>query len=605
MQLACASITVSELRSSPGNTLFRHPLVRGWLKSRRWFMDKDADILDIETVDSFRIDVDEGATLCGLVVLFCLRQEFSTEYEKRYFLPLLVSQVRLSGIPAEDTLELSAADGQLYISLAEHSSLSQRFSVRSMQTSRSILTEKGNVIHFVSYGSRLKEVDPLGLGAESLQVSTSNVLTKVSTNRGFLIAKAYKDMRGSAGVPGRRWPPNMEMVRYEALAAAGYSHMPQLHGISTYVEKASGVSAPLLLLMDKIECIHDLGTVFWAGLSLLLRGDSGTRRLVLEVTREIARLLAFTVADFHHAFLGSGKPGFEAVSASSADMTRWSETGQSRYRQALFSLEQRSDQHMEAVVLRDLVQRLRALAPFELPGQLLGLTGRLKKAQVHGDLSSAQGLIDSSGACNPLSLLCGEILSGNKCGAMAAAESLVRRVRWMDFEGEPGKETVDEDYDTRQSLLVDVAGVIQGLWYLGSTRLYAILNLLPAQRPEHRESARTVSLALAGQIAVDDAGIEGLTAERVALIQEWLTVVCDAFCEGYLDKAEEHQMENAILTDWNRTLALAVIDYWVVYRALHELRYETYGREFGWEGIPAGRILQLTPRVDLASHAKV
>ncbi len=608
MQWDLPSIRTAELRSSLGEILVSHPPWLDWLRSKRWFMDKDAEILYIAFEDRFLVDVDDGTWICGVILVLLLQHESGIEYQKRYFMPLLISCKRLPGIDKESVIKLVMMDGDEYVHLAEHSSLFQRFFLKALQSRKSIITEANNNVSFLTYGSRLEAVDISRVVAKPLAVSTSNVLTQVSTNVGGLIVKSYKDMRGEAEAAGRRWPPNMEMARYEALAAAGYRNMPQLHGVCCYQNRATGTSVPLMLLMDKIEGRDDAGKVFGTALLQLIQAgnqcDVGRRALNRKATSTVSRLLAGTVSDFHHAFLQSGKPGFEAIQVSEADLGRWCSTARNRYERGVRSLEQRSGRRPGDSVLRDLVGRLRALSPFELPEHLFKLSGRLMKAQVHGDLSTAQGLIDAAGSGNPIGCLFDLVASGREDAALKAAESLARRVRWMDFEGEPAKERVDHDYDARQNLLVDVAGALQGFWYVGNIELYTLLGLLPAEDPAHREPARKASLALAGQLAAEEAGIDGLTPEILATIHEWSASVSESFVQGYLDQVEQNHMEEAILADWDRGLARSIVDFWVVFRALHELCYETYGRDIGWEAIPAGRILQLTPHVDLNSHAK-
>ena len=608
MQWDLPSIRGAELRSSLGEILVSHPLWCDWLRSKRWFMDKDAEIHQIAFKDRFLVDLNDDTWVCGVILVLFLQYESGIKYQKRYFMPLLISCKLLSGIDKESVIELAMMDGDQYVHLAEHSSLFQRFFLKALQSGNSIITESNNNVSFLMYGSRLEAVDISKVVAKPLAVSTSNVLTQVSTNVGELIVKSYKDMRGEAEAPGRRWPPNMEMVRYEALAAAGYRNMPQLHGVCCYRDQATGASVPLMLLMEKIESHADAGEVFGTALSQLIHAgnqiDLGRRALNRKATSRVSRLLAGTASDFHHAFLQSGKPGFEAVQVSDSDLGRWCTTARNRYERGIRSLEQRSGRRPGDVALRDLVGRLRALSPFELPEHLFKLSGRLKKAQVHGDLSTAQGLIDWTGSGNPIACLFEHVASGREGEALKAAESLARRVRWMDFEGEPAKEGVDQDYDARQNLLVDVAGALQGFWYLGNIGLYTLLGLYPAENAAHREPARKASLALAGQVAVEEAGVDGLTPEMLATIHEWSAAVSEGFVRGYLDQVEENHMEEAILADWDRGLARSIVDFWVVFRALHELCYETYGRDSGWEAIPAGRILQLTPHVDLASHAE-
>ncbi len=583
-------------------------------------MDKDTDILTVELEDSFLLEADATLSIAGLIARFRLQNITGAEFTKHYFIPIVISTEPISGPDEADGVEARLLDEtHCTVSLAEHSSVFQQVLIRAFQTQRMITTQGGNTVSFAMQGEQWAAVDTMNLAARPLNVSTSNVLTVLTTNRGDFISKAYKDMRGDAGVDTKQWPPNMEMPRYEALAVAGYTNMPRLHGVSYYLNNTTGARAPLLLLMDSIANVGDVGGIFLFGLTQLL--DSGMtvaalkRALGLQVTCYVAKGLAATVSAFHYAFLQSGKPEFAAVPATESDIDGWGKTATHRFEQALLSLGSRAGERPEDAVLQDLVGRLKLLAPrfiggtseneFEIaPSHLFQRCGRLMKAQVHGDLSTAQGLIASLEETSPITLLLDRVARDNEREAFMAAEILLGQVRWIDFEGEPAKDPVAGDYDVRQNLLVDVASVVQGLWYIANIKLYSYLELSPHQQAAHQDPARKVSLVLAGQLGPEEAGIPRLSADLVQAINLWLSEVGNSFIEGYLDKVEALRMENAILSPWSREVARTLIDYWMLFRALHELRYETYGRDIGWEGIPAGRILQLISRVELANDGQ-
>lgn len=612
MQLDFLSVSSVEFMADPGGVIVSRASLGDWFKKKRWFMDKEAKILAIVIEDVFTMEVGENFSIYGFMILFHLRKRNNSGVEiatKKYYIPTIISTEPVGGVAEADVLETHLLDGVIYISLAEHSSEFQQAFIHSLQLQKSITTRRGNMVSFALCGEGLRGMDMSTLIANTLNVSTSNVLTEVTADRGSFIAKTYKDMRGDAGVAGKQWPPNMEIQRYEALTAAGYTNMPQLQGISYYSDRATGSSAPLMLMMKKIDNVDEVGGIFWSGLTQLVDGaeelDAHKRSLNLKVTRHVSKLLAATVAEFHHAFLQSDRPGFESIPATDDDIVGWSNVTVYRYEQALQSLEARASQVSRTTVLQDLVKRLKWLAPFNLFQRLIRLSGCLGKAQVHGDLNSSQGLIASSGEKNRVSLLFDHVAMGNEKGALLIAEELVKQVYWTDFEGEPAKDLVNNGYDSRQSLLVDVASVIQGFWYIANIKLYEYLGLNPQENPAHKELARKTSLVLSGQINTEEAGVEQLTTEIVKAINEWLSDVSDSFIEGYLDTAEEKGIEKAILSDWNRDLALTIIHYWIVFRAFHELRYETYARDIGWEGIPTGRILQLTPNIDFPNNGKV
>jgi predicted trehalose synthase len=74
------------------------------------------------------------------------------------------------------------------------------------------------------------------------------------------------------------------------------------------------------------------------------------------------------------------------------------------------------------------------------------------------------------------------------------------------------------------------------------------------------------------------------------------------FIEGYLDEIESQGLGNMILSSWNRDVARALVNYWILARAIHEFGYETYGRDWGWEAIAGGRIIQLAGQEDIAGR---
>ncbi|MFH0755025.1 MAG: 4-alpha-glucanotransferase, partial [Candidatus Omnitrophota bacterium] len=120
------------------------------------------------------------------------------------------------------------------------------------------------------------------------------------------------------------------------------------------------------------------------------------------------------------------------------------------------------------------------------------------------------------------------------------------------------------------------------------------LGLNPKENPQDKETARKISLVLAGQMKFEDADIKGLDPHMVSALSQWLNTVSDAFIEGYLDEVEAQGIQGNLLKgEWNREKAKFLIYYWVVARAFHELRYEVYARDEGWEAIPGARILQI------------
>jgi len=147
--------------------------------------------------------------------------------------------------------------------------------------------------------------------------------------------------------------------------------------------------------------------------------------------------------------------------------------------------------------------------------------------------------------------------------------------------------------DPRNNGLKDVAGVLGGFWYIANLQLFHYLGLTPREKPEHREDARKAALILAGQAQVSELAHLGLTPEVVDILNRWVFETTEAFLNGYFESIEKQGIENAILSRWDRLTARRLVDYFLFERAAHEFQYEFYAREWGWEAIPGGRILQI------------
>jgi predicted trehalose synthase len=411
---------------------------------------------------------------------------------------------------------------------AEQTLQFQQAILHQYNSSGNIPTSNGGVVRFCALIPMPK---PVSVECPVIRFGSSNVLTIIHTDKQSIVSKIYKDMRGDCGRDGRIWLPNPEAARYEALAKAGYSNIPKVYGIAYYYAP-NGEKTPLNLIMEAVQGRRRIGEIF---------ADSLNR---LENTDEIccfADQTARSVAQMHAAFLNSGMPGFDAVQATDADKLRWAENARNNFEQAMSSLKQ-------------------IIPPFLKRGWEdfgMGWDG-LMKAQVHGDLHADQGLLEGS------------------------------VIKWLDFEGPPAKEYVPKNYDSRENLLTDLAGMVQAFWYMAHIRLYEFLGL-DYQNSEDHEKQRKASLMFVGLI-LTDASLKPF----IDALKLWLNNITTAFIDGYLDEAENLAIQRAILTKWDRNSARDITIGWVLARAAHELRYETYGRNWGWEGIPASRIFQIS-----------
>lgn|GEM_PF-1629138 len=573
----------------------------GWFAQHRWFMEKGNTVKAIEYVDAFILGEENGSFVHGLIVRLKLANAEGQEFTKQYFIPVIVSQAKPEGVDSKEMVLVRLPDGERYLSLAEHQGLYQKMLLEHFQNRKEAGTWNQGRVVFSPSDSTLQGISASDVSAGPLGVSTSNVLTKVTSAETSVVSKTYKDMRGVSGQGDRVWPANTEVPKYEALVKGNYPYMPPLYGTMDYVS-SSGQRTALGLMMKAVKAETEAGGVFWEGLTRFMKTlkasdpESGkATQKALEGASIFSRELAGTVAEMHTAFLKSGSAGFTAASASGGEIQGWERSGQQHLAEALSSLDQRISANPGAENLKRLRAEFvkRSEAVKDAKNALDEFEGVLMKAPVHGDLSTAQGLIEALGDAKLNREYWDMTERGAPADVASKAKALIKQVRWLDFEGPPAKESVAPYFDQRENWIKDAAGVLEGFWYIANIQLFNFLELNPQERPEDREEARKASLVLAGYADVSELA-RGINPEVIRLINQWVTETTNAFLDGYFDTLEKEGYGNAILSRWNRQTARDLVDYYLMERAMHEFHYEFYAREWGWEGIPGTRILQLT-----------
>lgn len=604
------------------------PKLLPWIRSKRWFMEKEANITGMEKADAVVLASESDPAVYGLLVSFRLAaipERRIAERCKCYFIPIILSASEIPGVSAADTVGLELTDGTLYLALAEHSKLYQEPWLRHLAAETVLVTERDGRVRFQQVQALLPGAEPLPGSlddAQPLSVSTSNVLTLVKSGSEKWISKTYKDLRGPSGEPGRRWRSNYEALRYEALAQTGYPNIPQLYGLVLY-ENPEGEVAALGAVMEAVEQRGEIGSIFWNALDRYMNAwaagqaaqdEAFFHQKHLQGAAAAAREIAKTIARMHIQFLASPVKSFRPMAANAQDLQRWSETPLVDVEEALPALRKRCAAWPDTA-LALLIQKLERLAPprfapatgteegdLERVARLIREQGQgLQKSQIHGDLHMAQGLIaaklrarsEPRSESNVMERFFEAVERGDRAGIEEAAHELSGRVRWIDFEGVPAKTPVDDTEDGRDSPFLDLAGVAQALCFIAHIRLYRQLGLNPEERPQERGKARRVSLALAGVMTPEEAAVPGLTGALIEFVNGWLAEVTAAFLDGYLEEAEPRGLGWSTLALWNRKRTESLIYFWILARAAHELRYETYARNWGWEAIPGGRILQI------------
>lgn len=593
-------LSAKQLEADPGLWL---PCLTERIQEKRWFAEKDAVIDTIAAEDTFRLASENGQIAAGLIALFRLTRSSGEKIIKRYFIPAVLSPEDMSEIPPDDKLILNLRDGMRYLFFAEHAPVFQKAFLHQYCKSGMIRTSAGGTVCFRSFGDALSRTENMQIKVcpLSMKFPSSNVLTMIQTEGPAMVSKTYKDMRGRSGQEDTIWLPNREAERYKALSAGNYSNIPHLYGYA-YYQSPRGDQAPVNILMEAVSAEGQVGEVFAA---LLTRMLNDLRKVSPEkypqiyqsygpAVRAFARETAKTIAQMHAGFLAAGHPGFRPEPVSADDFSRWCNKMQDDFEQAVSGLKSRCKEYPHAPVLYDLTCRMEHFGADILPQILTRIRAfeGVMKAQVHGDLHGDQGFIRRSGDRRKTDEFLDSVQKGTDLEIQELASQLAANICWSDFEGPPAKTLVQRDYDARDILLADLGGMIQGFWYMLNVIIYENHenheNHEIHEIREIHEKQREISLSLGGLYSGDESGLSG---ELIRVMNLWLRDVTDAFMNGYFDETEAQNTQSAILKEWDRGAAAVLIRYQILARAIHELRYETYSRNWGWEAIPGTRIL--------------
>lgn len=611
--------TVSELWANPGlcisDLAFKSDLS---LMKCRWFAEKNAHIENVRVTDTFRLaisDFDGGQIAEGIIARFQLRKTGKGTIIKHYFIPIILSRKNIRELPDYEQFSVRLSDGECHFGFAEHTFLFQKAIVRHCKKSGFIRTSERGKVRFRQINSIIGNIDEakITVSPVSMKFSSSNMLTHISYfdksgDQGGMISKTYRDMRELPVQNNKIWLPNPEVPRYEALAAGKYPHIPELYATVQY-QSPNGDRTSLCVIMEAVSARARVGEFFWKSLTQLTAGLETVQPDSFSVSccdfrqyerhvrgiRFFACETAKTLARMHSAFLNSGKSDFHSVQADADDISRWSDTAMNHFKAAMAALDHRVNRNKyrpRAKILSELTKMLDGAASD--PGKMLqrhdlhAFRGILMKAQVHGDMHGDQGMISRKGAMKY------DISTAREAADLAAG------IKWLDFEGPPAKECVFKNYDSRENLLTDLAGMIQAFWYMVNIKLYEHMGRLNHENPHDHEKQREASLMLAGQSDGKSSLVckkNGGESERMSAFAQvlnlWQHDMTEAFIDGYFDEAEKLGIQNAILKKWDRNIARTLINYWILARAFHELRYETYARDWGWEAIPGGSIIRI------------
>jgi maltose alpha-D-glucosyltransferase/alpha-amylase len=497
-----------------------------FIKSQRWFADKNAPLETVQIVDTVRIGGDEMRASLTIV-----------EAGSRYFLPLAIgaeSEDRSTAF-ARATIARTrsgAVSGFLYDGFVVDSFV---LAVLDVVRGEERLSSTRGGVFVGTQTAAMREIDFTSKPkVRRMDVEQSNTSVVIGEH---VVLKGYRKVHSGP-------QPELEMARF--LDRVRYGNSPQLYGYLEHID-AQGESTSLCILQQFVESQGDGWSTTLAYLDRFFDrqrslkasedlvvpatpvaqngqpsdkvGDDGFDHHEIFLTR--MRRLGVRTAEMHRAFATPiGEAAFEPEPVTPDDIAAWTSRARSSAEKALATLEleiARIPADLQSFARMLLGRRDDLLARLEIPADFD--FGDLVKTRFHGDFHLGQVLI-------------------------VADDYMI-----VDFEGEPGRPLHER---RRKSLpLIDVAGMLRSLNYA----------------------------KVAGMRGVNADRIEDTRAlEPFAL--DWERRSVDAFLTGYRETIAGSASYPADPRQAQRLLELFVLE-----KAFYEMSYELANRP-SWVRIP-------------------
>lgn len=565
-----------------------------WISENRWYVDKESNIINISCEDYSTEKISDEILIINGIILIKLEDINKNIYIKRYFLPIIVSNIPFLNVKNDEVIQLILETDTKYLIFAEHHKVYQDFLVKSYMKNSTIETFNNGKFHFIKKDSYFDKENFNQIYAEPLNVSTSNILTKVTVNGKSILSKGFKDLRGYIDTARSMWPLNLESSRYDVLHNNSYPNIASLYGISYYEDKY-GNKLPTNMIIEYLDNEGEIGGVYWDILSEKLNHMETSSVFTLDTFKKLSTNVMKSVANMHIHFSKSNKSDFKVskIPETQLDTIKNSLLSSIENNLDILNIRLKNNTHNYISPIVKSIQL--SLGEFK-SSKFLKLFNKtfnsLCKTQVHGDMSFAQGVICKKNNSNLKENLIYNFLQYDEYNLDKNIIDLVDNLKWIDFEGEPAKKYVSKDYDSRQSVLRDVASIINGLWYLVNVKIQLHLNLDCKTNEADRYLASKLSLCLADILSIEDSSFENLNKEIILFVKSCFKYTKNAIIESYLNEIEQQNSQHIIMNNYSRYKSKLAIEFWILSRSIHELSYETYARNWGWESIPGSLVLK-------------
>ncbi len=536
--LSTSEASLDRLDESVRRWLERHALPH-FLCGKRWFLDSDADSLDVTVEVWHRVERRTGG---ALFVSVC-RVVAAGGEEVRYFVPLSLSPVLPAGGRAGDGAAIEHADSigdrsaliVGTVELGSHAALlldavaeQGLAALVATRCDEPIKTADGELRWRACGGATSGDSDESVERLMPQDVDSSNSLVRIGSDR---LLKIYR--RLTAGVH-----PEVELTNY--LSSTGVACVPRLHRTLEFTA-SDGSCSTLAVISQYIEGAEDGWALTQRNLSSFLdsaaddasdRDDAPTRAVASHVPPMSSALmpqsprfvdqLAISTAAFHLAFGRATSPEMRPQQLAASDRTRMIEELDAQIAALVERL--RGVERTAAPPARELIQRL------------LGEEERLRRP------------LSELAAIDPLGF---EPIMAIRChGDFHLGQVLWRdeRVWVLDFEGEPNRSAAER---RRRSLVFrDLAGMLRSFSYAAAVASH--------QRPE-----------------------------LASLASDWERAVCCRFVSTHRE-----QLEGTNLLPADAAASTAWLEAFQLEKVLYEVGYELDHRPY-WIHVPLRGLLRL------------
>jgi hypothetical protein len=554
--------------------LFNTDLLK-WISEQRWFKEKGSTIDKIEVVDFLELDKEfEDQQSFFFICKIHIQDLSGAKKELIYNIPLtFVGSFALleAAEPRQNIITLDRSGSKIYVASAENTLSFQRSLIRKIFTQEQRFGMNGGQFEFAP--ARGSEVFDQVSASRSLVRGTTNTLSLDQIGSTPLVVKSFKSPKEET-----------EIFMYEVLQ--GFPGILPTYGSAFYIT-GDGQKIPLCLVIKKNNGPpgwepSDLspGTHIWNNFldgiknyaSAIKQEKSAPKiQSVLEHIYkgdncgQLINKLAQLTAQFHNTLANSQQPGMGLESSPSQNESR------NTIQNGLI------DHNWKAIV--EIINKLSG-PDFEfIKGKLLAIRENLPKktrefietmptvelSVAHGDLQFDQIIADQSG-----------------------------NWRLIDLGGNPM--LTRQEKMNKTLAIQDIGGMIRAFGFI---KFFSLFNLFfenqEADSPEAAEKKskadrqpffyrrNVIYNAVYGtNLPVGEEKILGYNTEQIGSIVNYANIIEAAFAKqiinAYLDYLEQNNITSIIMPKWNRSQAKKMIEYVVLARALHELRYELTSR---------------------------